>query len=177
MHTDLLHSGLLTVLWQTCFPHGTYAISWQNLRFFFFKWEGVEPLFNLPLASWPHKVCFYKSSSCQPIQSWFPRLSWSLLSRVLNVLNRTCCRAYMFCMFCSAKPSAHPLPHVHTLQLSLHKAAVRTRFPRRSEQCFHTRLPPHVKGSLSTQLPLECIFTACANAKSTTERRHISRET
>lgn len=61
MCTDLLHLELLTLFWQACVTQGIYTISCKNMRFFSpeLKLEGLEPLFSVPLASWPrHQACF-----------------------------------------------------------------------------------------------------------------------
>lgn len=99
---NLVLKWLLTLLGQTCITQGTYKISCQDLRFFppKLKQEGLEPLLNLPSASWPqHQVVFFQGfyvSACPEAGFTAPRRSWCLPSSVLNMLNRTHYPAFIF---------------------------------------------------------------------------------
>lgn len=102
MGAGFLHLGLLTRLWQMCVTQGTYAISCQNLRCFFSKVQmrgtGTTPQSALGLLATPPSVlcqCFHVSA-CPEAGFTAPHQSWSLLSRVLNVLNTTHYPAFIF---------------------------------------------------------------------------------
>lgn len=142
----------------------------------------TTPQSALGLLATPPSVfrqCFHVSA-CPEAGFAAPHRSWSLLSRVLNVLNRTHYPAFIFYNHGLLSKVIRASPwHARTLSAasSAWYSCVHMRSPVSPSSYFHTLLPPHATGSLSTQLPLECIFTACVNAKSTTEHRHISEET
>lgn len=121
---------------------------------------------------------FSKASTSQPVQNLVFDWSWSLLSRVLNMLNRTGYLAFIFFNYgLLSKVICASLWHAHTLSAASSAWS----------SCVHIR-PPSVQAVLShpssstrnalmfLTAPTWCIFTACANAQSTSEHRHMSSE-
>ena len=123
MFTDLLHLGLLTLLWQTCTTQGTHAISCENVRFFFSRvqmgrtWTTPQPALGL-LATPPNVFCqCFHLSACPEAAFAAPHgLCWAghwtcWIGQVPQPL-------FSITMVCEAKPSVHPR-HACTLSSAI----------------------------------------------------------
>lgn len=119
---------------------------------------------------------FSKASTSQSVQNLVFHWSWSLLSRVLNMLNRTDYLAFIFFNYgLLSKVICASLWHACTLSAasSAWSSCVHIRPP--SVQAVLSHPPSYTRNALTfLTAPTLSIGTSCEYALSTSEHRHMS---
>lgn len=100
-----------------------------------------------------------------------PSTSQSPLSRVPTMLNRTLFPALI--SYSYGLLSMHPLMFMPTLLSQFSLSQLCTHAPQSVSPVLSSPLPPHLTHSISTQLPLECLFTTCISARSSAGHRYV----